>query len=63
MDSSAAPRWGNHDISSDGPIVEECIRTAGQERRVTWYDRGGEVSRREAGSIPSRRAERGFTRG
>lgn len=47
MEQSTATRWGNHDITSDGRIVEECIRTAGSDRRITWYDERGRVARRE----------------
>lgn len=47
MDQSTATRWGNHDITSDGRIVEECVRTAGSDRRITWYDERGRVAHRE----------------
>jgi hypothetical protein len=55
MNDNAAARWSNHDITSDGRIVEECIRTAAEERRVTWYDRRGEVMRREDVDARARR--------
>ncbi|RWZ61116.1 hypothetical protein ELQ92_08720 [Labedella populi] len=51
MNDSAATRWSNHDISSDGRVVEECIRTGDQERRVTWYDRRGAVMRQEGADV------------
>lgn len=52
MNDNAAARWSNHDISSDGRVVEECVRTPDQERRVTWYDsRGGVMRQESAGRI------------
>ena len=48
MDDGVSGHWGNHDITSDGRIVEECIGTAGSTRRITWYDENGQVARRVA---------------
>lgn len=58
MNDNAAARWSNHDISSDGRVVEECVRTADEQRRVTWYDRRGEVMRQEDARAGVRRPGR-----
>lgn len=59
MNDNAGARWSNHDISSDGRVVEECIRTAEHERHVTWYDPRGGVMREESRGTGIRRVGRG----
>jgi hypothetical protein len=61
MSDSAATRWNNHDITSDGRIVEECIRTPESDRRITWYDDRGRVARRESVAESRFRTARGKT--
>jgi hypothetical protein len=48
MDDGVSGHWSNHDITSDGRIVEECVGTADSTRRITWYDHDGRVARRVA---------------
>lgn len=57
MRNSAATGWGNHDITSDGRVVEECVTTDDGPREVVWYDERGRVARSTGG----RRATRGMT--
>jgi hypothetical protein len=61
MDEGAAAGWGNHDITSDGRIVEECVCTPDRGRRITWYDERGRVARRESIAQERSRASHGLT--
>lgn len=61
MDQSTATRWSNHDITSDGRVVEECVSTSESARRVTWYDERGRVARRERIAREDTRGSHGLT--
>jgi hypothetical protein len=45
--TSDRARWSNHDITSDGRVVEECVGAADNDRRVVWYDERGRVAHEE----------------
>ena len=60
MGDGGATGWGDLDITSDGRIVEECVRTPDRGRRIVWYDGRGRVARRENGTA-DRASRRGLS--
>lgn len=60
MEHGTTTRWGNHDITSDGRVVEECVRTSDSDRRITWYDDRGRVRRRERIGLAASRGSHGL---